>query len=448
MYFYAYGGKYMGSTIVKRNTYRLVDSSSFELPVPFRFEVMKKDVTIAEYEIIDGDNIVCNIATKHKEDMLTTVHRPLVISDIHFLFSCRVFQDFTPYTQNMLDRVGLQKYNVLDILYKTHGVIPYDSYWIRFEDEQLTYEEVYGYFNKIMSDPIPPAAPVAAPSSVAEPKPNVDEILSQHTIDISGIVAQNNSAPEDAENMLRTAVAFSHPEAEEEDINNNKMSENEIEALLAKAGIASPAMSESEINAVFAVNDQPEESDTVDNGGGMMSEEAIAALLAANAAPAPEPEPAPVEASAGGNMSEEAIAALLAANAAPAPEPTPAPVEASAGGNMSEEAIAALLAANAAPAPEPEPAPVEASAGGNMSEEAIAALLAANAAPAPEPEPAPVEASTGGNMSEEATAPLLAANAAPAPEPEPAPVEASAGGNMSEEAIAALLSSMQDDANK
>ena len=58
MYFYAYGGKYMGSTIVKRNTYRLVDSNSFELPVPFRFEVMKKDVIIAEYEIIDGENAI------------------------------------------------------------------------------------------------------------------------------------------------------------------------------------------------------------------------------------------------------------------------------------------------------------------------------------------------------------------------------------------------------
>ena len=350
MYFYAYGGKYMGSTIVKRNTYRLVDSNSFELPVPFRFEVMKKDVIIAEYEIIDGENIVCNIITKHKEDMLTTVHRPLVISDIHFLFSCRVFQDYTPYTLNMLERVGLQKYNVLDILYKTHGVIPYDSYWIRFENEQLTHEDVFNRFNEMMADPIPPAAPVAAMPSAAESKPNVDEILSQHTIDISGIVAQNNSAtPANAENMLRTAVAFSHPEAEEEDINNNKMSENEIEALLVKAGIASPVMSASEIDAMFAVNDQPEElapaAAPTDNGGGMMSEDAIAALLAANAAaeaPA-EPEPAPAETS-GGKMSQDDIAALFAANAAaeaPAePEPAPAPTS---GGNMSEEAIAALL---------------------------------------------------------------------------------------------------------
>ena len=340
----------MGAKIVKYNTYRLVDNNSFELPVPFRFEVMKKDITVAEYEIIDSENIICNIVTKHKEDMLTTVRRPLTVSDIHFLFSCRVFQDFTPYTALMLERVGLKKYNVLDILYKTHGVIPYDNHWIRFEGETLDHETVTLAFNNMMSEPLtPPPAPEPA---AANDGPSVDEILSQHTIDISGIVSQNGNIqpPEDTENKLRTAVVFSHPEAEAEDINNNKMSESEIEALLMKSGVSeAPPMSEAEVDAMFAVNDAPAET----SSGGMMSEDAIAALLAANAAPEapaePESAPAPAETTtSGGMMSEEAIAALLAANAAsetPAePEPAPAPAETTtSGGMMSEDAIAALL---------------------------------------------------------------------------------------------------------
>jgi len=458
----------MGAKIVKYNTYRLVDNNSFELPVPFRFEVMKKDITVAEYEIIDSENIICNIVTKHKEDMLTTLRRPLTVSDIHFLFSCRVFQDFTPYTALMLERVGLKKYNVLDILYKTHGVIPYDNHWIRFEGETLDHETVALAFNNMMSEPL--TQPTAPEPAASNDGPSVDEILSQHTIDISGIVSQNGNIqpPEDTENKLRTAVVFSHPEAEAEDINNNKMSESEIEALLMKSGVSeAPPMSEAEVDAMFAVNDAPAET----SSGGMMSEEAIAALLAANAAPeAPaEPEPAPAETTtSGGMMSEEAIAALLAANAAPEapakPEPAPAPAETStSGGMMSEDAIAALLAANAAsetPAePEPAPAPAETStSGGMMSEDAIAALLAANAVPEapaePEPAPAPAETTTsGGMMSEDAIAALLAANSAPEapaePEPAPAPAETTtSGGVMSEDAIAALLSSMQDEAAK
>ena len=102
-----------------------------------------------------------------------------------------------------------------------------------------------------------------------------------------------------------------------------------------------------------------------------------------------EPEPEPVKesapASSGGMMSQDAIEALLAANAAasePEPEPVKESAPASSGGMMSQDAIEALLAANAA---EPEPEPVEekpapASSGGMMSQDAIEALLAANAA--------------------------------------------------------------------
>ncbi|MBP1543043.1 MAG: hypothetical protein J6A16_03010, partial [Oscillospiraceae bacterium] len=313
-------------SIVKANTYRLIDNHSFELPLPFRFELLKKNCPIAGYEISENEDVSYTILTKFKEDMLTTIQRPLTAADIFFFLSCRVFQDRTPYTYQMLKNVGLEKYDVLEILHRTHGIIPYDNYWIKFEGEELTYEEASESFDKMMQPPLQPESGSAMQASgTAAVSPSLNEILSQHTIDVSGIVARNGSqSPADPEMALRQAVAFSIPEAQEEELVNNKMSENEIEALLMKAGIGeSPAPA-----ATSAPGD-----------GGMMSEDAIAALLAANAAP--EPEPAPVEeapASSGGMMSEDAIAALLAANAAP--EPEPAPVEeapASSGGMMSEE---------------------------------------------------------------------------------------------------------------
>ena len=475
----SYGGKIMGSKIVKYNTYRLIDSNYFELPLPFRFDILKKDIPIASYEITEDEQIVCNIITKYKEDMLTSVRRPLSISDIYFLFSCRVFQDMTPYTAHMLSCIGLEKYNIPEILYRTHGIIPYDNYWIRFDGEEINYEQAKASFDSMME---PPVVAQPYPAAEAAVSPNLNEILNQHTIDISGLVSDNNGTPiaqSEAENKLRTAVAYSHPEQQEEEVVNNKMSESEIEALLMTAGISSPApavdsgssMSQADIEAMFAVNSTaPEEpsggqmsqadieamfagnaatsapvEETPAADDGKMSQDDIAALFAANAAAEPEPAPAVEEAPAsGGKMSQDDIAALFAANAAAEPEPAPAVEEAPAsGGKMSQDDIAALFAANAAAEPEPAPAVEEAPAasGGKMSQDEIAALLAVNAAAEPEPAPAVEEApASGGKMSQDDIAALFAANAAAEPEPAPVVEEApTSGGKMSQDDIAALF---------
>ncbi|MBQ8195858.1 MAG: hypothetical protein IJZ47_10900, partial [Oscillospiraceae bacterium] len=403
----------MGLKVVKYNTYRLIDNNSFELPLPFRFEMFKKDLPVAEYIINEEEDIICNVITKHKEDVLTPLRRPLSLSDIHYLFSCRVFQDRTPYTAHMLKCVGLEKYNVYEIITRTHGIIPYDNYWIRFDGEQLNFEQATELFDAMMAEPIVQVVP--QPAAAQEPVPDVSEILSQHTIDVSNIVARDGAgmSQSEAENMVRTAVAYT-PVEEEDEVVNNKMSEDEIEALLMKAGIAPPPpMSDEAIDEMFSVNSEPEETSA---GGGMMSQEAIEAMLAAATAAA-EPEPAP----SGGMMSQEAIEAMLAANA-PAEAPASEPSD---GGKMSQDDIAALFAANAAAEPEPAPAPVEEApaSGGKMSQDDIAALFAANAAA--EPEPAPVEEApaSGGKMSQDDIAALFAANAAAEPEPAPAPVE-------------------------
>ena len=99
----------------------------------------------------------------------------------------------------------------------------------------------------------------------------------------------------------------------------------------------------------------PEPAPASSGGDHKMSQEEIEAMLAGGgAAPAPEPAPA---ASSGGEhkMSQEEIEAMLAGGgAAPAPEPAPA---ASSGGEhkMSQEEIEAMLAGGAAAAPPPPP---------------------------------------------------------------------------------------------
>ena len=135
--------------------------------------------------------------------------------------------------------------------------------------------------------------------------------------------------------------------------------------------------------------------------GGKMSQDDIEKMLASMGAPAdepptPEPEPAPApQPASGGKMSQDDIEKMLASMGAPAdepptpePEPAPAPQPAS-GGKMSQDDIEKMLASMGAPAdeppaPEPEPSPAPQPA----AEEKPAAPVppAAEAAPTPPPE--------------------------------------------------------------
>ncbi len=488
--------------ILKAYRYRIVDNSAFEMPLPLKFTIWKADAPVAEYLVSEDEQVTYKILTRYKELMITTIHRPLDISDIYYLFSCRVFQDRTPFTLPILERMGLEKYNVYNILCHTHGVSPYDDYWISFDGETIDFDAAVEEFDKYLIGPeVQPVPVVSYPNGAAVEVPaagkvssaDVGKILDQHKVNVADIVKETSKPV--------SIVPDSSYEPQHE-LENNKMSEDEIEALLRSCGInedEQPAeenakvpdvdpssrsetepsggtMSQEDIEKLLATNSAPAEPEPEPApatepapSGGTMSQEDIEKLLATNSAPAePEPEPAPATepAPSGGTMSQEDIEKLLAANSAPAePEPEPAPATESApsGGKMSQDDIEKLLAANSAPAePEPEPAPATESApsGGKMSQEDIEKLLAANSAPAePEPEPAPATepAPSGGKMSQEDIEKLLAANSAPAePEPEPAPATepapvaepAPSGGKMSQGDIEALLNSMQDEANK
>ena len=477
----------MENVVLKANRYRIVDNSAFEMPLPLKFTVWKCEAPICEYLVSEDEEVSYTIITRFKELMITTIHRPLDISDIYYLFSCRVFQDKTPYTYPILDRMGIEKYNVYNILRRTHGITPYDDYWIRFDGETTTFEQACGEFDKYLIAPeAQPVPMISYPSGEyrpgrstrppKQPEADVSSILNQHKVDVASIMEESKT-PE--------AIAPETSYAPAPEVENNKMSQDDIEALLRSAGISdSPAPEPvSDIQVDPATRSQEESS------GGVMSQDEVQRMLdemnmsggsekPAESAESVEPvepaepaEPAePVETPteeiiepaepSGGKMSQDDIEKLLATalggnddsdsdepeivenNAPEAPvndEPAPAESPAPSGGKMSQEDIEKLLAANAPaepaepaeptepaePVPAPEPAPAESPApsGGKMSQEDIEKLLAANA-PAEPSEPA------------EPTEP-----AEPVPAPEPAPAESSApsGGKMSQEDIEKLL---------
>ena len=390
--------------VLKSRGYRLVSNSSFELPLPLKYELYREDSPVAEYEISGEENVSCRILTKYKEEMLTPVQRPIGISDIYYFLSSRVFQDNTPFTYGELALLGLEKYNVYDILRKTRGITPFDKYWLKFSDDDCSgYDEALSVFNELMT-----------PKNIPAPFAPVDYGTPANA------EAYKAPMPENAhtEEMHAEVQPVAEPAAVSESSGGN-MSQDDISALLAMA--ESQFSSEPEAPAV------PAESEAPASSGGNMSQDDIAALLA---------------------MAESQFSSEPEAPAAPAESEAPA----SSGGTMSQDDIEKMLAA-ASTEPEPEPAT---SSGGMMSEDEIAKLLASATAPEPEPEPAPE--SSGGKMSQDDIEKMLAAaSAEPEPVAEPAettetvaqPEAASgSGGQMSQSEIEALLSGMADDAKK
>ena len=464
----------MENVVLKANRYRIVDNSAFEMPLPLKFTVWKCEAPICEYLVSEDEEVSYTIITRFKELMITTIHRPLDISDIYYMFSCRVFQDKTPYTYPILDRMGIEKYNVYNILRRTHGITPYDDYWIRFDGETTTFEQACGEFDKYLIAPeAQPVPMISYPSGEyrpgrstrppKQPEADVSSILNQHKVDVASIMEESKT-PE--------AIAPETSYAPAPEVENNKMSQDDIEALLRSAGISdSPAPEPvSDIQVDPATRSQEEPS------GGAMSQDEVQRMLdemnmsggsekpaeSAESAEPAEPVETPTEEiiepaePSGGKMSQDDIEKLLAA---------------ALGGNDDSDSDEPEIVENNAPeAPvNDEPAPAEPSApsGGKMSQEDIEKLLAANApaepsepaAPAPEPVESP--APSGGKMSQEDIEKLLAANApaepaeptepaepVPAPEPSPAESPAPSGGKMSQADIEALLNSMQDEANK
>lgn len=408
----------MENVVLKANRYRIVDNSAFEMPLPLKFTVWKCEAPICEYLVSEDEEVSYTILTRFKELMITTIHRPLDISDIYYLFSCRVFQDKTPYTYPILDRMGIEKYNVYNILQRTHGITPYDDYWIRFDGESTTFEQACDEFDKYLIAPeAQPVPMISYPSGEfrpgrsarppKQPEADVSSILSQHKVDVASIM-------EETQKPVSIVPETSY--APETEVENNKMSQDDIEALLRSAGLGGESHEEpADIQVDPATRSQEEPS------GGTMTQDEVQKMLDDM------------------NMSGQS------SSAAPEPVETPTeeiiePAEPS-GGKMSQDDIEKLLAAAMGDSDDSEPDIVE----NNAPETPV------NDEPAPEP--SVTSAPSGGKMSQEDIEKLLAANApaaesAPEPVPEPSVTSAPSGGKMSQEDIEALLNSMQDEASK
>ncbi|MCL2019565.1 MAG: hypothetical protein FWG70_07380 [Oscillospiraceae bacterium] len=357
--------------IIKFNTYNVINSEPFEIPFPIVFELLSGNTLLAEYTISDNGVVDYSFNPNTSEKILTSIRRPLSLNDIYFLFSSRIFPDKTPYTAIEMERFGIVEYHPYAIIRKTRGMLPGDKYWFRFENENINYKtalQEHRYYYELSYKKYLDAIEAVTPA---------EEQTAEEDITLSAV--ELTDSPE------KPVVSEAEVEA---------LSDGMINSLLDTLGENFDA------STLAAKALQPEEEQAPSNE--KMSDDAIAAMLAANMAAEPPSasEPAP----SNEKMSDDAIAAMLAANMAAEPpsvsEPAPSNEK------MSDDAIAAMLAANMAAEPPSasEPAP----SNEKMSDDAIAAMLAANmAAETPSAsEPAP----SNEKMSDDAIAALFAQN--------------------------------------
>ena len=127
--------------IIKSNTYTLVNTNPFDMPLPLSFELWNSDVRLATYNINEYGEIEYTFNQDTDCKILTSTSRKLTMNDIYFLLSARVFSDKSSDAQYRLYFLGLTAYNPYHIIRCTHGILPTDTYWIKFSDENLSFSQ-------------------------------------------------------------------------------------------------------------------------------------------------------------------------------------------------------------------------------------------------------------------------------------------------------------------
>lgn len=105
------------------------------------FYVMSKDKKIAKCVIKDGKLVSIDKYTKK------IYEQPFYGENISLEYVISFLQDRTisinkHNIDEILENLGLDHYDMLDILRKTHGVFYDDFTWIKFEGESISYEDV------------------------------------------------------------------------------------------------------------------------------------------------------------------------------------------------------------------------------------------------------------------------------------------------------------------
>ena len=264
--------------IIKSHTYNVVNTEPFEFPKPIKFELMYGNGLLATYEIHEDGQVDYSYNSAAKEPILTSTSRPLELNDIYFLFSSRVFQDKTPFTEGELLRFGVEEYNPYEIVRKTHGIMPIDRYWIKFSDEDLTYKKAADNFAEYFVPAQPPET-LQEPSveeesdtesnpTADEPENVTDEIVHEAIFSLDSILEQKSnefSSINDVNSILN-----------EGKLDVESLASNIDDVVITESAFATAQPQKAADDLQTSIVKEVKE----ETSGGNLSPEAIAALLA------------------------------------------------------------------------------------------------------------------------------------------------------------------------
>lgn len=107
--------------------------------VTFCCDIYRKNECVGRLEIIEGRLIKNEVYTsdwhKHPFPRTTEIYHMANALKDRLMPECR-------WTPEVLAYIGESEYNVYRLLRKTHGIDRDDFWWFKFDDEDITYEDV------------------------------------------------------------------------------------------------------------------------------------------------------------------------------------------------------------------------------------------------------------------------------------------------------------------
>ena len=105
-----------------------------------KFDVMFKDEKVASITV--KDNTVHDLTYTDIRYKQPFIKKPVTIDFVNSFLERRSIPQNRNNIDEILFNLGLNEYNMLDILKKTHGVSFDDFWWIKFENEDLNWKDV------------------------------------------------------------------------------------------------------------------------------------------------------------------------------------------------------------------------------------------------------------------------------------------------------------------
>ena len=102
----------------------------------------KKD--LLAHVIVENNIVTVENFTKNK------IFNPFLIDNvttktvIHF-FNNRCFEPTRPDKKELLNRLGLDTYDSIEICKKTHGIMAEDYCWVKFKGEDIDYDKLFDW---------------------------------------------------------------------------------------------------------------------------------------------------------------------------------------------------------------------------------------------------------------------------------------------------------------